>query len=122
MSFFSPIQIVLIVLSLLIALLSARTFKNRLLYRLIFLLGLCVAVMFIVYPGLTSQLAQLLSVGRGVDLVFYVLFAVVTFAIVLLYRRILKLDEVITAISRRDAIRNATKLDKADAQLPASNS
>lgn len=109
---FSPIQIVLIILLLFIAFFSARTFKNRLVYRLVFLAGLCVAIVFIVYPGLTSELAQWLSVGRGVDLVFYVLFAVVTFAIVLLYRRVLKLDETITAMNRREAIRHAIKLDK----------
>lgn len=109
-----PIQLVLIALILVIALLAATAFRNRLVYRLFVLAGVVVAIIFTIYPDLTSALAQILGVGRGVDLVFYLLFMVGAYALVALYRRILKLDETITAINRRDALRSAEKLGKED--------
>jgi small membrane protein len=105
----TPIQYLLAGLVLLLTVAAIRTFHNKLFYRLLVLGGLVTALVFILYPTLTAQLAALLNVGRGVDLVFYLLFLVLGFTLVVIYRRLLQLDETITIMNRRDAIRNARR-------------
>ncbi len=62
-------------------------------------------------PSLPAYLATLTGVGRGVDLVFYLLFIVFLFAIIILYRRLLQHDLTLTQIIRQAAIKNATILN-----------
>lgn len=108
---FTPIQLLLTVLLLLIAIASLRLFRNKLLYRLFFILIICVGILFTAMPSLPAYLATLTGVGRGVDLVFYLLFIVFLFAIIILYRRLLQHDLTLTQIIRQAAIKNATILN-----------
>lgn len=107
--FLTPIQLLLTAVLLLIAAASLRAFRNRLLYRLLFLAVLLTGILFILVPDIPVRLAQVLNVGRGVDVVFYLLFTGVLFALLLLYRRLLNQDETITAIIRQAALRHARK-------------
>lgn len=107
----TPIQLLLIGLLSLLFIAALRVFRNRLFLRALFMLGVIAAIVFIVYPSLTVYLALLVGVGRGVDLIFYLLFLVIVFALVSMYRRILRLDETITSIIRKEALENGRKLN-----------
>lgn len=79
------------------------TLRDRLIAAALFAAG-CGAVLF---PAGTSWLARMLGVGRGADLVFYL--AVVTggFVSVLLYSRTMKLEELVTELTRSFALAHA---------------
>jgi len=62
------------------------------------------AVVFILFPDITNQLAAKLGVGRGADLVFYTSILIFWFVILKLYARIRKLEQIITTIVRTKAI------------------
>ena len=65
------------------------------------------AVVFILWPDITTKLAQKLGVGRGADLVFYVSILIFWFVVLKLYARIRQLEKSFTRIIREDAIKNA---------------
>ncbi len=105
----TPIQLLLTVVLLGIALASLQAFRNRLLYRLLFLTVLLVGVTFTLIPDIPVRLARLLNVGRGVDVVFYLLFVGILFVFIIFYRRLLSHDETLTLIIRQNAIRHAER-------------
>ncbi len=105
----TPIQIALFFLVIGLIITSLRVFRNKVLYRILFLGVLTTGIIFVLFPVLTDLLATWLNVGRGVDLVFYILFTAFFFVIIILYRRMLSFEEVITKIVRKNAITNATK-------------
>ena len=105
----TPIQILLTVVLLGIALASLQSFRNRLLYRLAFLAILLVGITFTLVPDIPVRLARLLNVGRGVDVVFYLLFVGILFLFIIFYRRLLSHDETLTFIIRQNAIRHAER-------------
>ncbi|MBD2754758.1 DUF2304 domain-containing protein [Spirosoma validum] len=102
----TPIQILLSALLLIVAVASLRLFRNRILYRLFFIGIVFVGILFVAVPILPVYLASLIGVGRGVDLVFYLLFTGFLLLIAILYRRLLQHDVIITQIIRQNAIRN----------------
>ncbi|MCC5613115.1 DUF2304 domain-containing protein [Nostoc sp. CHAB 5834] len=103
---FTPIQLLLTVILFIIAVASLRLFRNKLLYRLVFVLIVSTGILFITVPVLPVYLANLIGVGRGVDLVFYLLFAGFLWTIAVLYRRLLQHDVILTQIIRTNAINN----------------
>ncbi len=109
---FKPIQLLLVVLVVAALLLSFRIFRNKLFYRLSFLTFLFAGLVLVINPGLTAYVATLLGVGRGVDVIFYMLFTGYVFVTIIIYRRLLRQDEVITMLVRDSAIRNAKKNSK----------
>ncbi|GAB3500797.1 hypothetical protein GCM10027341_26640 [Spirosoma knui] len=103
---FTPIQLLLSVLLLVVAVASLRLFRNRLLYRLFFVAIVLTGILFVAVPELPYYLANRLGVGRGVDLVFYLLFTGFLLLIAVLYRRLLQHDVILTQIIRQNAIKN----------------
>lgn len=103
---FTPIQILLSGLLLVIAVASLRLFRNRLLYRLFFVAIVLTGLLFVAVPELPYYLANRLGVGRGVDLLFYLLFTGFLMLIAILYRRLLQHDVILTQIIRQNAINN----------------
>lgn len=71
---------------------------------LLLLLLIATAVVFILFPDITNQLAAKLGVGRGADLVFYTSILIFWFVILKLYARIRRLEQTMTDIVRKDAI------------------
>ncbi|GAB3539620.1 DUF2304 family protein [Spirosoma fluminis] len=107
---FTPIQLLLSVLLLVVAVASLRLFRNRLLYRLFFVAIVLTGILFVAVPELPYYLANRLGVGRGVDLVFYLLFTGFLLLIAVLYRRLLQHDVILTQIIRQNAINNYKSL------------
>jgi len=81
--------------------------KKRLLDIVILFLMICCAVVFIVWPDLTTVIAKKVGVGRGADLIFYVSILIFWFVILKLYTRIRRLEQLFTGIIREDALKNA---------------
>lgn len=89
-------------------------FRSKLSDRLVGLLLLSVAWFSILLPEYTTRAANLLGVGRGADLIFY-LFAVFTlFALIVLYTHVRTLNRQLTALIRYQAIRDAVVAPGAD--------
>jgi hypothetical protein len=81
--------------------------RNSLFDIILLLLLIAAAVVFILFPGITNQLAAWLGVGRGADLVFYISIIIFWFVILKLYARIRKLEQVVTTIVRKEALDQA---------------
>lgn len=80
--------------------------RNSLFDLILLLLMIATAIVFIVFPNITNELANMMGVGRGADLVFYTSILIFWFIILKLYGRIRKLEQIITKIVRKDALEN----------------
>ena len=103
----SGIQLVLLTGVAFICLYFVIQLKKKLLDLILLMVLIAAAVVFILWPDLTTKLAQKLGVGRGADLVFYVSILIFWFVVLKLYARIRQLEKSFTRIIREDAIRNA---------------
>lgn len=72
--------------------------------RLTGLLFLAAAVIAIVDPASTTWVAHKLHVGRGTDLLLYVLFVSFLYVVVALYQRIHRLEQRIVELTRASAL------------------
>jgi hypothetical protein len=88
--------------------------KKRLLDIIILFAMLAGAVVFILWPDLTTKIANKLNVGRGADLIFYLSILIFWFVILKLYTRVRKLEQLFTSIIRNDALKNAKEPDKSE--------
>lgn len=71
------------------------------------------AVVFILFPDITNDIANRLGVGRGADLIFYTSILIFWFVVLKLYARIRRLEQIITQVVRKEAIDEAEKKIKA---------
>ena len=102
-----PVQLLLI-LGTAAALLSYLAyFRSKLWDRLVGLLLLLVAWFSILFPEYTTVVAQLLGVGRGVDLIFYFFGLFTAFALIVLYTQGRSHSQQLTELIRHLAIRDA---------------
>ena len=85
--------------------------KNRsvLLHRSILLGIVALGIVFVIFPSLTSQIASLVGIGRGTDLIFYLFIFFSLFIIVYQISEINKLNQKITGVIRHLSIQNARK-------------
>ena len=105
----TPIKIILIILLLVVlrALLVQRSLL--LIKRLIAFFMFFVLLFLVVFPGASTRVANVIGVGRGADLVFYLSHLFLLFLIVALWRRSIALTNTITKLSRAIALQNASK-------------
>ncbi|MDY5589211.1 MAG: DUF2304 domain-containing protein [Arcanobacterium sp.] len=97
------IKIILIAAVLVIAYFLVRSTantKNVALRRLLLLAFVALAVISIIFPNLTTTVANLVGVGRGVDLLLYLLIIAFLSYAVVSYRRINILEWKITDLAR----------------------
>lgn len=93
------------VLAALVWLVRARPGHNRL--ALARLAGLVISFLWIVAvidPDITTRIANLIGVGRGTDLVLYLLVVAFTFTTVGHYQRLRTLDDRMAELARSQAI------------------
>ena len=86
-----------------------KFFRSVLRDRLIALMIFIIAVTAILFPELTTVIANYLGVGRGTDLLIYILATASTFAFILIGTRLLNIEKNITELVRHIAIINAEK-------------
>lgn len=106
---FAPIQpllVIFIIFSLLVYLLH---FRSLILDRMIALCLTALAVISVLFPEKTTVLANIVGVGRGADLIFYVFILLGIFSFILLSSKVAKLMENQTALVRILALKSAIK-------------
>jgi small membrane protein len=81
--------------------------RNSLFDLLLLIILIAAAIVFILFPDITNRLAHYLGVGRGADLIFYTSILIFWFVILKLYARIRKLEQIITAVVRKEALEDA---------------
>ena len=91
----------------LLAFRGSRKALHKVLWRAYVVLVVVAAGLSVRFPDLLTSLAQLVGVGRGADLLLYVL--VVTFMLVsvVLFRRLNELERRYTQLARTIAVRDA---------------
>lgn len=107
-----PIQFILVPLFLFWLGVFWVRFKKQPLIRGLVSMVLIVAIIFTVFPDSSTQLANYLGVGRGVDMVIYLSLVGLVVGGLLLYLRILKLERQIVELTRQQAIIQAQKPNK----------
>lgn len=87
--------------------------RNRLPFHIILVFALLVAAAAaVVFPNLTQDAANLVGVGRGADLVFYLSIVVIMFVLLHYYTKFVELQRKLTDMTREVAILR-TELDQA---------
>ena len=106
------IQIVLLTGIAFISLYFFIRWKKRVLDILLLAFLILSAVVFVVWPDLTQNLAKFLGVGRGADLVFYISILIFWFVVLKLYSRVRSLEQKLTETIRKNAIEKVEKEEK----------
>lgn len=111
-------QLVLVLVLVLIGayLLISRPSARHLAVRRIIMIATLVAGMTVaIWPGLLTQLAQLVGVGRGVDLLFYLALVAGLIYVVNEYKRSIMLTRANTHLARELVLTEARLSDRISA-------
>lgn len=108
----TPIQIILISAFLFTSLYYFVRLRNRIADVVLLFVLLLTSILVILFPEWVSLIAQRIGVGRGTDLVFYLLVVLFFFVTLKLYSRLRKLEQQITDIIRKQSIEDAKNLKK----------
>jgi hypothetical protein len=81
--------------------------RNTILDLVLLFALVATAVVFVLFPDLTTDIAHRLGVGRGADLIFYTSIVIFWFVILKLYARIRRLEQIVTDVVRKDALNSA---------------
>jgi hypothetical protein len=106
-----PVQFILIVLLGFGTYLYFNRLRSGLLDRLMVLLFAILGAAMTIAPDFTTRVANLVGVGRGVDLFFYLSILGLAFMCLLLYSRIRQLESSITELARALAVKKANDPD-----------
>jgi hypothetical protein len=104
------IKILLLAAILAVGLLAFRGSKraiHKVLWRGYVVVVLIAAAFTVVFPDILTRLANQVGVGRGTDLVLYVMAVTFMLVSVVLFRRISELERRYTQLARALAVRNA---------------
>jgi len=100
--------LILATLGLLLLLLNKRgAARTRAWKRLILVALVAIAILSILYPGLTTRAANAVGVGRGTDLLLYALTAVFLYVVVGFYLKFRDVERQLTILARRYAVDEA---------------
>lgn len=105
----SPIKVILIILLLLVLRAFLIQKSLVLIKRIIAFLMFFALLFLILFPDVSTHVANVIGVGRGVDLIFYFSHLFLLLLIVALWRRSAVLMVTITRLSRAIAIQSANK-------------
>ena len=109
----SWIQIILIVGLVVAGLLAWLVLRNKLFGRLFFILQFIMGVVFVLWPHLTTRLANLIGIGRGTDFLLYLLILFVYFSGMCILAKFRQIERRQTLLIRQLALRGAVKLGEA---------
>jgi hypothetical protein len=100
------IQFTLTLISVIIVILYFAKMRSQLLDRAVVITLFIASLVTILRPDLTTIIARYFGVGRGSDLVFYLMISGLAFLCMVLYIKIRRLEETQTVIIREMAIQN----------------
>ncbi len=103
------IQIALVFGSIVLLVCYSVFLRSRLRDRALALLLFLTAIVAILFPGLTTDVAHRLDVGRGTDLLIYIFVLGAAFAFIALNARIMRLEDHITKLVGELALSRAGK-------------
>lgn len=86
--------------------------------RLAFILFVLLNAAAVVWPDGTTRIAKLFGIGRGVDLLLYLLIVTFVFVVINFYLRIRESEQRVTELARAVAIRDAELLNRDRGLLP----
>jgi hypothetical protein len=86
--------------------------------RLAFILFVLLNAAAVVWPDGTTLVAHLFGIGRGVDLLLYLLIITFVFVVINFYLRIQESEQRVTELARAVAIRDAELLNRDRGLLP----
>jgi len=108
----TAIQILLIAGLALSAIYVYLKFQSVIADAILLLLFIAAGIIFVLFPQLTTKIANKLGVGRGADLIFYVCIVFFLFVIIRMYARIRKLEQTVTKIVRDNSLNAVVKNGK----------
>ena len=103
------IQVILSSLLMLLLLYAVGQFHRSRPISILIVVCCVIGIVFVIFPRFSTDIANLLGVGRGADLVLYLLAVVTLAAICNLHLRIRASHETVTDIARAMAIISARK-------------
>lgn len=104
------IQLILSASLFLLLVLYLRFFRNRLFNAFFFIGFFLIGILFVLRPELAQRIAGFLGVGRGVDVVIYLLLVAFFFMFIAMFYKTRHLGKTIDELIRNRAIDNARKL------------
>lgn len=110
------IKILLLAAIVVIGLLAFRGSQrpiHRVLWRAYVVLVLVAAALAVVFPDTLTTVANLVGVGRGADLVLYLLVVTFMLVCVVLFRRLSALERRYTQLARAMAVEDVRRGDRA---------
>ncbi len=108
------IQILLILVAVAFLVVYLGYFRSVLRDRLIAFGIFASAVFAVLFPDVTTTVANAVGVGRGTDLILYLLVVGSVFAVVMLATRLISIENTLTELVRQLAISNAERPEKTD--------
>jgi len=112
----TAIQILLIAGLALSAIYVYLKFQSVIADAIILLLFIAAGIIFVLFPQLTTKIANKLGVGRGTDLILYVCIVFFLFVLIRMYARIRKLEQTVTKIVRDNSMNAVVKNEKEKAR------
>ncbi len=109
----SLIQVALVLGSVLLLVLYSAFLRSTLRDRVLTILLFVTAVVAILFPDLTTRVANAVGVGRGADLLIYLFVLAAVLAFIVLNARLMRLEDNITELVRELALSRARKPDGA---------
>jgi small membrane protein len=98
------IQVILLI-ALIITLISYfKWFRSAAIDKILIAITLLIGMTFVIFPELTTKIANRLGVGRGADLLFYLAIIAFGYTILLLYSKIRTLEKQLAELVRRQAL------------------
>jgi small membrane protein len=86
---------------------GSRRAIHRVVWRASVVIGLVAAALSIAFPDILTRVAKLVGVGRGADLLLYLLVVAFMLVTVILFRRLSDLERKYVVLARTLAIRDA---------------
>src|SRR5688500_936543 len=106
----TKIQLLLLINLFILLLLYLRFFRNRVFNMLFFVVLFMLGIIFVINPDITTKIAEFVGVGRGVDLVIYLLLLVFFFLFIALFYKSRNIDKTLIELVRKIAIKEAKKI------------
>lgn len=107
-----PIQFILIPAFIGLLIYFEHKLKKQVLLKLFLWAVLLGGMFFTIFHEWSTPIANLVGIGRGVDLIMYLSLLGLTTACTLLYLRTVKLERQLTALVRQQALERGTSPEK----------
>ena len=102
------IILVVVLIGLIVSFLRSRSTSRTKAYKKIFLvLFVCAAIVVVIFPGITTEIAHIVGIGRGADLLLYGLTVVIIFMLLNNYIKDREEQRRIVSLTRKVAILEA---------------